>query len=461
MIIGSVIILLVAGVVFLILAARVPVLQVVVVNEAGTPVAGAKIKPDGIRGTDGGHYGWGDDFSVKPLPVTTDAKGKAKIPYPRFIVERVRSIELSFGVDHPDYASSRPFVKVAAPIRSTTPFVQRLQFIYEDFQQSGKTERIVLKESAAIELSAQVGGRQIAATNFHAQLVPENGEFDGVFARNGERLSSKKLPAGGYMVRGCARVDGTNYFSEVLTFTGVVGETNVAALELKPGYAVEGRLSEVQGAITNGWVNAKVINKGVRETMSWADFAEVRRDGTFQLSGLPAGKLEVVAICDGYLSANPTRRSTFVMPHIFDLPAGDRIEIPMRRSAVANIRVLGPKDEPVAGASVHFWPNIQWGGYLSTVFATDFYREMDGLEQRDPSRRWERSAKRSYSGKTGADGRAIVRELPPEMLSFVVEYSELEMPLNNGRREDSIQLIGGETNFTAVKLQQKSGEMRD
>jgi hypothetical protein len=108
-------------------ANKVPTLRVVVVNESGTPVPGAKIQPDGIRGTDRAHYGWGDHFSVKPVSLITDANGTAKIPYPRFIMERVRSIELSFRVDHPDYSPDRHFIPVASPIRSTTPFLQRLR----------------------------------------------------------------------------------------------------------------------------------------------------------------------------------------------------------------------------------------------------------------------------------------------------------------------------------------------
>ena len=87
---------------------------------------------------------------------------------------------------------------------------------------------------------------------------------------------------------------------------------------------------------------------------------------------------------------------------------------------------------------------------------------MEALSQEGDDFKWgSRDAKRTYSAKTGEDGWALVRELPPEALTFMVEHSDLELPLNAGRRESSIQLNAGETNLAAVKLQAKSGEMRD
>jgi hypothetical protein len=338
----------------------------------------------------------------------------------------------------------------------------RLQFIWEDSRQSRKVERIVLKRGAILELEARVNGQTIAATNFQAQLVPKEGQFDGLFTRRGNQLISRKVPVGDFAVRACAQLNGTNYFSEGLHLSGVAGQTNIVSADLKPGLSVEGKLMGIDGAVRNGWVNARVINSTAGQLMSWADYGEVHPDGSFRLSGLPAGQLEVVAICDGYLSENGTNTIlSIVKPHRFELPREERIEIPMRRSAVARIRVLGPKDERVAGASVNFWPNVQWGGYWTTIFATDFYREMEVLGKKLEGPGWGRDAKRTFFAETGEDGWAVVRELPPVALTFFVEHGDLELPLKDGGRESSIELNAGETNLTAVKLQVKSGEMRD
>jgi hypothetical protein len=462
-IIIALVVLLVPGLFFLISVNRVPNLQVMVVNESGTPVQGATIQPDGIRGTDRAHYSWGESFAVKPLTLTTDKKGVARIPFPRYIVERVRSIELSFGVDHPDYSPQRPFVQVGSPIRSTTPFVQRLQFIYSDFIESAKTEQIVLKRGATIELSGTLNGRSISSTNIHAQLVPADGVFDGKFVRDGFQLRSKKVPAGDFMVRAFSEMDGTNYFSELLKLRGVAGETNSVAVDLKPGHSVEGRISGVDGEVKNGWVNVRVINAGA-QLMSWADFAEIRDDGTFNLNGLPAGRLECVALCDGYLSENPpTNRLYSVNPHTFEIPGTAEVAIPMRKSATANIRVVGPDGKPVEGASVGFWPNVRWGEWSSTIFASDFYREPEGWAREDGLAWKARRVKRQFSAKTDQDGRAVILELPPETLEFAVTHPDFELPLDtaSGHRNLSMRLVGGETNFAGAQLRPKGSQQRD
>jgi hypothetical protein len=455
--------LLVAGAFLLFSASRVPTLRVVVVNESGAAIQGAKIQPDGIRGTDRAHYSWADTFTVKPLPVTTDASGVARIPFPRYIVERVRSIELSFGVDHPDYSPERPFVQVRAPIRSTTAFAQRLQFIYQDFIQSAKTEEIVLKRGATIELMARIDGRPVGATNFHAQLVPADGVFDGKFARDGFQLRSKKVPTGHFMVRVFANIGGTNHFSELAQLQGVPGGTNALTVELKAGHNVAGRISGVEGDVKNGWVNVRVINAGPAQAMSWADFAEIRPDGTFSLSGLPPGRLEIVALCDGYLSVNPgTNLVYMVTPHKFDIPASTQVVVPMRKSAAASIRVLGPDGKPVQGASVSFWPNVRWADWWSTIFASDFYREPEGWARADGLAWKTRRAKREFNAKTDPNGRALIRELPPEAMEFSVSHEDFELPIDfNSRRNASIQLIGGETNSAGAQLQPKGRQHRD
>jgi hypothetical protein len=462
-IIIGLLVLLIPGLLFLFVVSRVPVLRVAVVDESGTPVPGATITPDGIRGSDHGHYLWREEFSVKPLSVTTDQNGAAKIPFPRYIVERVRSIELSFGVDHPDYSPARPFVKVGSPLRSNTPFLQRLRFFSEDFFESGKTERIILKSGAALELAARLEDHPLAATNLHAQLIPADGVFDGKFVREGDRLRTRKIPPGDYFVRAFSRLDGTNYFSRMLKLHGTATVTNSVTVDLLPGHNVEGRLAGVDAPITNGWVNARVMQNSGQQLLSWADFAEVQPDGTFKLTGLPPGRLECVAICDGYLSGNPTNSlTTFVLPHTFDLPGSSQIQIPMIQSADANIRVLDPDGNPVAGASVHFWPNVRWGDWYSTIFASDFYREYETLQRNDNEAWRTRVPKRTFSATTSADGRAIVRDLPTQARDFSISHPELALPLDSrNNRAAILNLVPGQTNYSAVKLEPKGASQRD
>ncbi len=450
----------------LLLLARgtVPALQVRIVDETGTPVAGAVIRPDGIRGTDTAHYGWATNFAVKPLPVTSDSQGGAAIPFPRFIVERVRSVELSFGVDHPDFAHARPFVQVATPLRSTTPFVERFAFLFEEFRLRGRVETITLKRAGALELTATLGGRQLPATDFHAQLASANGIFNSSFQRDGNRLYTKRVPIGDFIVRAVCVLSGTNYFSEVKSLVSNKGETNSLNLTLAPGRNLTGRIENVDGPVTNGWVNIRVVNHSPRvtgsgELITWADFVEIKPTGDFVVRGLPEGSLECVALCDGFLSENPPGARYSVQPRVFDFPATSDIILPMRGSSAASIRVLNPEGKPLAGASVHFWPNIQWAKYWSTIFASDFSRDAEVLGQEQP---WlSRQSKRVFTRTTDANGTALIRELPPGSTEYLVEHDSFELPMNSfTRRYLPLKLLPGETNFAAIRLEKK-GRPRD
>jgi len=83
-------------------------------------VAGATIKPDGLRPkNNGGHYFWTDRFEVKPTPVTTDSSGVARVPYPHYVIEHLETGEISFSVDHPDFCSTDHSASCQRPRRQT------------------------------------------------------------------------------------------------------------------------------------------------------------------------------------------------------------------------------------------------------------------------------------------------------------------------------------------------------
>ncbi len=99
-----------------------PVAVIKVVDTSGKPIAGAIIRPDGLRPKRiNGHWGWSEDNPVKPTPVTTDARGIARVPYPRYVFEKTETGEISFGVEHSNYCSDRPFrvVSAAPPANAT------------------------------------------------------------------------------------------------------------------------------------------------------------------------------------------------------------------------------------------------------------------------------------------------------------------------------------------------------
>src|SRR5882762_9672403 len=108
-------------VLWLLSAPRHPVALIRVVDVAGKPVPGAIVKPAGLRTKPGpyqsGWYGWqkAPNWPAND-PVTTDSEGCARIPYPKYLFERIETGQLNLLVNHPDFVVERPYCMV-----STTP----------------------------------------------------------------------------------------------------------------------------------------------------------------------------------------------------------------------------------------------------------------------------------------------------------------------------------------------------
>ena len=82
-----------------------PVALLRVMDAAGKPIAGAVIVPDGLRpkaGAADGHYQWrSEQLGVTNNPAITDADGYARVPYPKYLLERIETGEISFTVNRP------------------------------------------------------------------------------------------------------------------------------------------------------------------------------------------------------------------------------------------------------------------------------------------------------------------------------------------------------------------------
>jgi hypothetical protein len=359
-------------------------LHLQVVDPAGTPVSGALLTPDGIRGTDRAHYGWRDGSTVKPTPVRTDAAGRATILYPAFVHERIRSIEISFGVDHPDFSPERPFIPVGSGITTATPPLQRLLLFLRDANLSGKIQSVTLHRAATVAVKASLAGKNLSAEKFYIQIVPESGMDLKRFTPAGETLFIHQVPGGNFQLRAVSFSDGRTYFSALTNGVAASIRTNDFALELEPALRVEGRLEGAPLPTRNGWVSVRVFNppKKGSEPMIWADYTPVSENGEFVFSALPPGRLETVAICDGYVSQNPQGKpaNIFVYPQRTDLPLEQELRIPMVPTGAIEIKVLDPAGKPVSDVDVSTWPNISWADYYSTGFASDFYRTSESLQ---------------------------------------------------------------------------------
>ncbi len=440
-------------------------LRVRVVDSAGAPVAGAVLTPDGIRGTDRAHYWWRDDRAVKPTPVRTDADGCASFPYPPYVHERIRSIEISFGVNHPDFSPERPFIPVASGLTTATPPLQRVLSFLRDANLSGKVHTVTLHRAATIEVTAMIQERKLGAENFHVQVVSE-AKSDlplEMASRTGEVITLHQIPAGKFCLRAVGFFDGKTYFSALTDGIGASNETNRFLLDMKPAAGVRGRLEGVPTPIKNGWINVRVVNVQPKasEPLIWADYAPIGENGEFEFLALPSGRLETVALCDGYVSQNPPGKpaNTFVYPSRMDIPTVEDVVIPMIPTGAVEIKVVDPAGRPVSEAEVGTWPNIQWADYYSTVFASDFYRTSETLQS---TNKVARTSKRTFNVKTDQNGIAHIMELPGTKQDFGLDHKRWELPVNQSHNRSELLTITPQvTNRYVLKVQEKGKEFRE
>src|SRR4030095_13689095 len=233
-------------------APKHPVALIRVVDAAGKPVAGAKVKPEGLRTKPGpyvsGWYGWRSDVNgVTNPPVTTDKDGYARVPYPTYVFERIETGTLCLSVNHPDFVPDPPERVVATAPPAGAPWRVRLDDLWSRIQHktliarpdpivlsNGVILKILVHPDAAISTNARlfalVSGNTSADTNFW--IHPEPGV-----------IVARRLAAGPHTVRVVELdSDGSAWFSDVTRFTAATGQTNELFVTVKRGVTVRGQL---------------------------------------------------------------------------------------------------------------------------------------------------------------------------------------------------------------------------
>ncbi len=450
-----------------------PVALIQVVDPSGKPVAGAIIKPDGLKPKKtGGHYLWMEDrYKIKPLAVTTDKDGFARVTYPFYVMEKLETGEISFAVNHPDFVPDRPIRVVSASPTASTPFQKRILFWAQAFwrHKPFRVDPVVLQPGAVVKVTGFEASGTLSSNLF--------AEVTGLWAADTNTwwklpdgsLLTRRVPAGKRMLRLVAvGGKGAVSFSEAVQFEARPGETNAFRLEVKPGLQLHGKLSDnVPRPVSEGRVIAEVWsgNPG-QDTLMWHTAGEVNSNGDFVLQSLPSGQLEIVGIREGFVSANgppkPRYFSGVRIPQVIEtLQDGQSFTLEMEQAAALQTTVLDDQDRPLAGATVGFWPNVVWGGFGTRIFASDLWCSLDGLLGESP--RTKRGFTSPFEAVTDTNGEAIVRNLPPDSRDFAVNHPAFEMramktPWGEKRRTASALLTAGQTNETTVRLQKRGSD---
>ena len=178
-------------------------------------------------------------------------------------------------------------------------------------------------------------------------------------------------------------------FSETLDVTIKQGVTNSVSLALKPARTVRGKLSDnVPRPVVNGRVVVNIVPAGrtFRDPiLRWHTWTGVNDDDSFEMPSLPAGDLEVIALCDGFISVDGSgqRQSSVIRyPQKHTIGANDLdIVIDMEPTARLEVTVFDDNGRLLEGARVSTWPNVCWHNYGSTIFCSSLYKSVDRLRQ--------------------------------------------------------------------------------
>ena len=295
-----------------------------------------------------------------------------------------------------------------------------------------------LDETQIIQLKR---GYRIAATaEFKGQKITE--ELYGVVGNEWNRW---KLTSNGTLLSHCINFENRHcrlvalrknqptLFSELLTLDPK-GKSRVflKKVPLKPGVRIEGRLAaDVPRPIKNGRVICQIqeVEEGeFRPCWTWLDQTKINEDGTFVLDSVPQGApLQLIAICDGWVSSNPTKGELAVhyprqvkdydpnrlttYPHLVALnePTVEDI-VPMTKTCEVQVVVSDAEQMPLKNLSVHAAPNQSWywtgsqnlgtGGSIHQILSRENFIS-SAKERGFP-----------FSNKTDETGKCLLRAIP-------------------------------------------------
>src|SRR5947209_19287566 len=89
-------------------------------------------------------------------PAVTDEHGVARVPYPKYVFERIETGQISFSVDHPDFIPDRPFRIVNMLPPRGAPWRYWVGYRWERIRNRDRvsqTDPVVLKPGATLQIS--------------------------------------------------------------------------------------------------------------------------------------------------------------------------------------------------------------------------------------------------------------------------------------------------------------------
>lgn len=283
--------------------------------------------------------------------------------------------------------------------------------------------------------------------------------------------------------------DGPVLFSSIVDLKEQSGNPISLRLPLKPGVRVLGRLAEnVPRPVKNGHLVGRIVAGEGRDAWNWCATAEIADDGSFVLGSLPADEhLQIVAICDGWVTTSPTKEevadyvadygfpdpnyrgpaATCVYSQLYHLN-GAQIEpvLPMEPTSGCVVTVIDSAGEPIPDARVAFAPTQFWFNAGSQIVGSGFdYLAKVRAQLASGDRRanlddfqWNQA----YFVRTNRQGMATVANIPPggrgepnlaRTLRFKISHDKFLAPGDpkDLNRRSAVEILPGESkSITAV-----------
>jgi len=452
-----------------------PVAIIRVTDTAGQPVADAVLRPAGLRTKAGpyrsGWYGWrADQNGVSNSPVRTADDGAVKVPYPRHVFEQIETGVLCFEVNHPNFVPIRPECDVDTTPPAGSPLPTVVKYWWNRVAHGTLVARpapIILRKGAILRLSAQANAAGPEDAPMFAQVKGLSASDTNTWFRPEPNvLVTRRLEEGPFIVRAVRiETNGAAWFSQVVSNTATLGQTNLVNLAFTRGATVRGEIdASVPRPVRNGRVIVQVWPLGYKAEQSpptWHAWAKVRDDGGFEIPALPPGDLEIVALCDGFVSTNGPGQFQMRYPQKHVLGSNDiTVIVGMEPTARLEVSVADDKGTPLPGARVVTWPNVRYGEWSATILGSDCYNMVDWFTLTAPKKplSWNRTVA-DFEGVTGSNGVAVLPSLPATVKEFTVEHKDYVLPAvglpGGGRKERQagVVLTAGETNRAAVQLE--------
>ena len=438
-------------------------------DEAGKPIEGAVVTPNGIRvkgihAADG--YGWNAKRFGPPVPATTNADGNTWVQYPVMGIAEEQELTgpaLGFNVSRDGY--------------STTS----IQTYYVD----KPNDVVVMKQSATLDVSAWFGPSHTPVTDFVANL---SGGRPGDWEKrpDGHFVNAKAAP-GEHVLQLAARLpSGQMVFSEGILVNAEREKATTRANEMTPGIRVEGRIdASIPRPIANAHVFLSVrppqfpVNRIVEDYYApgdkfgymtfWHTYRPINPDGTFVFEAVPPGEADLVSVGDGFTSKSQgefvnrmpdgsieTWEKPVVVPQAFPLAAPmTTINLLAEPSATLQVTAKDKGGKPIEGAQIFVSPNvvrIPAGGILGTMVSSS----------ESPFLKIDPLPRNVYGATTDKDGQATIPNLPAVKTALEIEDSNYQAQVQqpNGWRDRHVRATfsSGQTLKMDLTLESKGSD---